>query len=100
MKKLFIITTGLVLANLTGCASVKDENGKTVGTCFGAGCVLRAAFDANTIDSKTGYMKGDIPLFSVGGKAASAPAAATTTDKAADVHAASTTNETATPAAK
>lgn len=73
MNKTLLLATSL-LAVLVGCASVKDENGKTVGTCIGAGCVLRAAFGANTVDSKTGLMPGEIPLFSVGG--ASAPASA------------------------
>jgi hypothetical protein len=76
---LFISSFGLA-----ACASVKDENGKTVGTCIGAGCVLRAAFGANTVDSKTGHLKGTIPLFSVGGASApsSAPAASSTQEGA------------------
>jgi len=73
MNRILLLTLGFFTA-LSGCASVKDENGKTVGTCIGAGCVLRAAFGANTVDSKTGLMPGEIPLFSVGG--ASAPASA------------------------
>lgn len=101
MKKLLVIAIGLVMASLTGCASVKDENGNVVGTCYGAPCLLKAAFNANTIDTKTGLMKGDIPLFKIGGKTpASAPAATTTMDKADDVHTAATTIEPAAPAAK
>jgi len=67
-----LLASGLILAS---CASVKDEKGNTVGTCIGAGCVLRAAFGANTVDSKTGHLKGAIPLFSIGG--ASSPSATT-----------------------
>lgn len=83
MKKNAVVMAliGIVISvGLAACASVKDENGKTVGTCIGAGCVLRAAFGANTIDSKTGHMPGEIPLFSIGGAsaAASAPVAANT----------------------
>jgi len=85
MKKNIVLLVLLISSfGLTACASVKDENGKTVGTCIGAGCVLRAAFGANTVDSKTGHLKGTIPLFSVGGASApsSAPAATGTQDGA------------------
>lgn len=76
------IVDGLLISSLVlaSCASVKDEKGNTVGTCVGAGCVLRAAFGANTVDSQTGHLKGTIPLFSVGGTSspASAPVATNT----------------------
>jgi hypothetical protein len=68
----FILTT-------TGCASIKDENGKVVGTGFGAGYVLRAMVGANVVDSKTGQVKGNVPLGSVkfGDKEKEGAAAAT-----------------------
>lgn len=78
------IVVGLLVSSLSlaSCASVKDEKGNTVGTCIGAGCVLRAAFGANTVDSKTGHLRGTIPLFSVGWASApaSAPVAANTNE--------------------
>lgn len=83
------IVVGLLVSSLSlaSCASVKDEKGNTVGTCIGAGCVLRAAFGANTVDSKTGHLKGTIPLFSVGGASApaSAPVASSTLERASGV---------------
>lgn len=83
------IVVGLLISSLTfaSCASVKDEKGNTVGTCIGAGCVLRAAFGANTVDSKTGHLKGTIPLFSVGGTSepSSAPVASITLESASAV---------------
>lgn len=74
MKSKVILVVLMVSLTLAACASVKDEKGNTVGTCIGAGCALRAAFGANVVDSKTGNLKGTIPLFSVGG--ASAPSSA------------------------
>lgn len=64
MKIIFAIA---LLFVLTGCASVKDQNGKVVGKCYGASCVLRAALGANKIDPGTGLMEGQIPLFTIGG---------------------------------
>lgn len=77
----------MLTVSLASCASVKDESGKTVGTCIGAGCVLRAAFGANTVDSKTGLLKGSIPLFSIGGASSptSAPVETTTQQSASAV---------------
>lgn len=68
-KSSLVVVLGAVLAvsSLSGCASVKDENEKVVGTCFGLSCALRAAFNANHIDTKTGLMEGNIPLGHVGG---------------------------------
>jgi len=101
LKNLSIIAIGLFTVAVSGCTSVKDENGKTVGTCFGAPCLLRAAFDANTVDTKTGLMRGQIPLFSVGGTApTSAPADAATMEKATDVTVAATTANPDTSASK
>lgn len=73
-KNAVIVGILILISGLAACASVKDEKGNVVGQCFGAGCVLRAAFDQNVVDPNTGHLKGEIPLFSIGG--ASAPASA------------------------
>jgi len=101
MKKFGIVAIVLFSVSVSGCASVKDENGKTVGTCFGAPCLLRAAIGANTVDTKTGLMKGQIPLFKIGGTApASAPAETATMDKDTQSHATASTIAQSAPTVK
>lgn len=79
MKKLSVTAILFVLTAMTGCASVKDENGKVVGSCFGAPCFLRSLVGDNVIDPKTGVTKGDIPLFKIGGAKATSATPQTTT---------------------
>lgn len=74
MKKNITIALIIGTAILTGCASVKDQQGNVVGKCFGLSCAVRSAFDYNHIDPKTGLLEGQIPLFTIKTGSSSSPA--------------------------
>lgn len=91
-KGTVVVGIMILVSGLAACASVKDEKGNVVGTCIGAGCVLRAAFDQNVVDSNTGHLKGTIPLFSIEGASAPASTPVATTQQSASESSQSPTN--------